>query len=322
MTPLLLIAALTLGQDRLVVVNKTDSTLSVLERDSGKSLAVIPVGKIPHEVAVTPDSKWAFTTDYDNKGKPPGHTVTVVDLVKLKNDGVIELSPNSKPHGAAVSADGKWLWVTCEGSSTVLKIDLATRTIAATIDTKETPTHLIALDEKNGRAFATSISAGSLVVIDTAKATILKKVSCGAGSEGIDSTSDGKYVLVSNGGAGTLTVLDAKTLETVKTLAVGKGPYRVRALPDGKRAIVPNIEGGDMTEVDLVKLEVTRRLTLDKEPIGVVTSADGKRAWVAATAADLIHVVDLVAWKVTGALTAGKEPDGMAFVKAVPVPAK
>src|SRR5688572_19335529 len=176
--------------DRLVVVNKSDSTLSVLERDSGKSLAVIPVGKTPHEVAVTPDSKWAFTSDYDGRGKPPGHTVTVVDLVALKADGVIELSPNSKPHGIAVSADGKWLWVTCEGSSTVLKIDLATRKIAATVDTGTSPTHLLALDEKNGRAYATSIDAGVLVVIDTEKASIVKKVPCGAGAEGIDSTAD------------------------------------------------------------------------------------------------------------------------------------
>ena len=76
----LLLAVPALAQERLVVVNKTDSTLSVLERDSGKSLAVMPTGKTPHEVAVTPDSKWAFTSDYDGKGQPPGHTVTVFDL--------------------------------------------------------------------------------------------------------------------------------------------------------------------------------------------------------------------------------------------------
>ena len=317
MNALFLAVVLSAAPDRLVVVNKSDSTLSVLERDSGKSLAVIPVGKTPHEVAVTPDSKWVFTSDYDGRGKPPGHTVTVVDLVALKADGVIELSPNSKPHGIAVSADGKWLWVTCEGSSTVLKIDLASRKIAATIDTGNSPTHLLALDEKNGRAYATSIDAGVLVVIDTEKASIVKKVTCGAGAEGIDSTADGKYVLVSNGGAGSLTVIDSAKLEPVKTLQVGKGPYRVRALPDSKRALVPNIKGGDMAEVDLTKLSVARRLKLGKEPIGVMVSADGKRAWVASSGSDVIHVVDLEAWKTLGTLTAGDEPDGMAFVKAL-----
>jgi YVTN family beta-propeller protein len=316
MNALFLLAVVTLSQERLVVVNKSDSTLSVLERDSGKSLAVIPVGKIPHEVAVTPDSKWAFTSDYDNKGQPPGHTVTVVDLIGLKPAGTIELSPNNKPHGIAVSGDGKWLWVTCEGSSTVLKIEVKTRKIVSTIDTGDSPTHLIALDEKNGRAYATSIKAGVLVVIDTAKASIVKKVPCGAGAEGIDSTADGKYVLVSNGDAGTLTVIDSKKLEPVKTLEVGKGPYRVRALPDSKRALVPNIEGGDMAEVDLAKLEVTRRLELGKDPIGIVASADSKRVWVASSGSDIIHVVDTEAWKTLGTVTAGDEPDGMAFVKA------
>src|SRR5262245_37859618 len=158
----LALATPALAQERLLVVNKTDSTLSVLERDSGKSLAVLPVGKTPHEVAVTPDSRWAFTSDYDGRGKPPGHTVTVLDLVKLAPAGTIDLTPNSKPHGIAVSADGKWLWVTCEGSHTVLKIDLATRKIVATVDTGDSPTHLLALDEKNGRAYATSIDAGNL----------------------------------------------------------------------------------------------------------------------------------------------------------------
>lgn len=319
MNALFLVVLAASPADRLVVVNKTDSTVSVLERDSGKSVAVIPVGKTPHEVAVTPDSKWAFTSDYDGRGKPPGHTVTVVDLVKLEKAGVIELSPNSKPHGIAVSSDGKWLWVTCEGSSTVLKISVETRKIEATIDTGDAPTHLVALDEKNRRAYATSIDAGKLVVIDTEKAAIVKKVPCGKGAEGIDSTSDGKYVLVSNGGAGTLTVIDSAKLEPVKTIPVGRGPYRVRALPDAKRALVPNIEGGDMAEVDLAKLSVARRLTLGKEPIGVVVSSDSKRAWVASSGSDVIHVVDLEAWKTLGTLTAGKEPDGMAFVKAVEV---
>jgi YVTN family beta-propeller protein len=315
MHALLAVISVMLGQDRLLVVNKFDSAVSVLERDSGRSLAVLPVGKNPHEIAATPDSRWALTTDYDGRGTPPGHTVTVLDLETFKPASVIELAPHSKPHGIAITSDGRWAWVTCEGSSTVLKLDLEKRAIAATVDTTDTPTHLLALDERNGRAYATSISAGVLVVIDTATARILKKVACGAGSEGIDSTPDGKYVLVSNGGAGTLTLIDAQSLEPLKTIKVGKGPFRVRALPDSKRALVPNIEGGDLAEVSLTKFEVTRRLPLGKDPIGIVVSQDGQKAWVASSGSNVIHIIDLQSWKKQGVLMAGKEPDGMVFVR-------
>ena len=44
----------------LVVLNKSEHTASLIDPDSGKMLAKLPVGRGPHEVIVSPDGRAAY----------------------------------------------------------------------------------------------------------------------------------------------------------------------------------------------------------------------------------------------------------------------
>lgn len=300
--------------DLLAVVNKSDSSLSLMDIASGRARAVVPTGKGPHEVVASPDGKYLFVSDYVGVPGDRGHTLTVIDVAGGKPSGTVELLPNRAPHGLAISRDGKWLWATCEVTRTIAKVDVNSRKLVNSIATGDAGTHMLALAEPTHKAYATSIDKGMVVVIDLSGEKDIKHVATGPGAEGITVTEDGKYVLVTNRQAGTLSAIDTSKDEVVKTIEVGKFPIRVKTIPSKPMALVTNMEGNEIVEVDTVRWTVTRRLGVGDKPVGVALYPRGDFAVVANTAANKLTLIDLKSWKRLRDIDAGKEPDGMAYV--------
>ena len=94
----------------LLVLNKQDDTLMMFDEPSHRSVATIPVGHEPHEVAATPDGRKAFVSNVGDD------TVSVVDLVHRKVATTIHADHLDQPHGLAVTPDGRTLLVTSEAS--------------------------------------------------------------------------------------------------------------------------------------------------------------------------------------------------------------
>ena len=135
----LLAATLTLGipavsADLLVVLNKSDHEAVLVDPGTLKPVAKLSTGRGPHEVAVSPDGRLAYVSNYGMYGvfregqrvNEPGNTLSVLDLEKRTVRDTFDLGSYAKPHGIAVSRDGKHLWVTCEDSQAVLELDAAT----------------------------------------------------------------------------------------------------------------------------------------------------------------------------------------------------
>src|SRR5215813_10907592 len=66
----------------LLVLNKNDATLSIIDPASGKTLGTVPTGEAPHELAVSTDGKLAFVANYG--AQTPGNTISVIDLATRK----------------------------------------------------------------------------------------------------------------------------------------------------------------------------------------------------------------------------------------------
>src|SRR5262249_23748474 len=98
------------SEGRLLVLNKKDATLQILDVPSYETLATIPVGREPHEVAVTPDGKKAYVSNVGDR------SVSVVDLGARRVARSIRADRLDVPHGLAVTPDGRSLLVTSEGS--------------------------------------------------------------------------------------------------------------------------------------------------------------------------------------------------------------
>lgn len=325
---LLLALAPAAPADTLLVANKAEATLSLVDLASGEVVATLPTGDGPHEVDVSPDGKTAVVANYF--GGRPGHTLTVVDVPGAKVLRTLDLGELTRPHGI-VFIDAQRVVVTCEGAGSVAVVNVKTGEVERRVATGQEVSHMVAVPRDGKRAYVANIGSGSMTVIDLAKGTKVGDVATGGGAEGVAVTPDGRWVWVSNRAADTVSLVDAKSLEKVADLPSASFPIRAEVTPDGKWVLVTNAESGTLTVIDAAERKVARTVDLgqgagDTEgklfgeqfgdssaPIGIEIARDGKTAWIAHANADVVQVVDLTTWKPSGVLRAGREPDGMAY---------
>jgi YVTN family beta-propeller protein len=296
----------------LLVVNKSESTLSFVHAPSRTEVAEVETGFAPHEVALSPDGRWAYVSDYGT-GPEPGNTVTIVDVAARSTVGTIDLGAHTRPHGITVAGDGS-VWVTTEGTAHLLKLDPETRTVVLEAETGQQVTHMVVVTSPLGRAFTANIGSGTVTAVDAETGEVLAHLRTGAGAEGLALSPDGQRVYVANRSAGTLSEIDVASSTVTRSLEVGDFPIRVEVMPDGSRALVSNAQANELAVVDLAQWTVERRIPVGAVPVGIQITPDGLQAYVANTQADKVSVVDLQRWEVVGEIVAGAEPDGMAWV--------
>lgn len=314
--------------DTLIVANKSDATVSLIDLDSGRVAATLPTGVGPHEVAVSPDGRLAAVADYGT-GPAPGSTLTVIDVPGARVVKTIDLGDYRRPHGLAWFAPDRLL-VTAEAQQALLEVDPESGAVRRAIATGQEVSHMVAVAPDASRAFVANIGSGTVTAIDLEAGEKLADVATGEGAEGVAVGADGKRVWVTNRAADTVSAVDAASLEVVATVEPGSFPIRAEVTPDGRWVLVSNARSGTITVIDAATAEVARTLELGVEardgagrlfqfgegspvPIGIQIAPDGRRAYVAAANADAIAVLDLEAWKIVGTLTAGREPDGMGY---------
>ena len=88
------------ARERILATVKSNVSLSAFDATSGDRLACVPVGTAriskPHEIAITNDGNHAFVSLYGDKDygpNAPDNRLAVVDLVRMKLVGHVDLGP-------------------------------------------------------------------------------------------------------------------------------------------------------------------------------------------------------------------------------------
>ena len=89
----LILSACPVHGETLLVGNKGEDTLSIIALDSGAELARVGTGRMPHEIAVSPDGRRAAVVAYG------GASIDIIDLKSRTRVETIDISPNRRPHG-------------------------------------------------------------------------------------------------------------------------------------------------------------------------------------------------------------------------------
>jgi YVTN family beta-propeller protein len=301
----------------LLVVNKQESTVAFVDTTTFQTLARVPVGRHPHEIAVAPDGGTAYVANYG-----AGDSVSVIDVARRREARRIVLGAYRDPHGIAVGDDGR-LYVTCEESRAVVVIDPDAGRVLRAVTTDQDTTHMLALAPRAPKLFTANLGGATATAIDLRAGKVLAQVPTGAGCEGIDVTPDGREVWTTNKAADTVTVIDAATDRVVATLPCGRRPIRVKFTPDGRRALVACARSDAVAVFDVARRAETHRIATGAAPIGMVIDPGGARAYAANSDADAISVLDLTALKEVARIPTGRDPDGLALVRTAPArPAK
>src|SRR5690349_16077699 len=297
----------------LLVLNKEDATLSIIDPGTLKTVAQIPTGEGPHEVVASDDGKMAFVANYG--GRTPGNTISVMDLVAQKELRRVDLVALRRPHGI-VFAEGK-VWFTAEQNRLVARYDPASNQIDWLLGIGQNGTHMLLFSKDRSLLFTSNIGSDSITVLQRGSDPSVwnaTNVSVGKGPEGGDISPDGREYWAANSGDGTVSIIDVATKKVLQTLDVRVNrSNRLKFTLDGKLVLISDLGNNALVVVDAASRKVVKRLNPGRQPEGILIAPDGARAYVAVAGEKNVAILDLKTLEVTASIPTGNGPDGMAW---------
>jgi YVTN family beta-propeller protein len=156
--------------------NVGPGSVSVLDMEGRKTIAVIPVSGHVQRISVSGDGKTVFTAD---QTKPQ---MAVIDASTNKVKDWIPLPANG--YGAAPTRDGHWLVVAMPSARQVAVVDLAAKKVAHTIDVPAAPQEV--LIRPDGRlAYISCDASRKVATIRTSDWKLDKLIDAGRGADGL-----------------------------------------------------------------------------------------------------------------------------------------
>ena len=143
------------GQPLVLVANKGDHTLGLIDPNAGRQVAAIDVGGVTgHEVIASRDGRLAYVPIYGNSGvgQPgtDGSQLAVIDLPSRKVVNTVDFGRGVRPHCVLLGPKDGLLYVTTEIDRAVTIIDPGTLKIVGKIPTTQPESHMLAIS-RDGR---------------------------------------------------------------------------------------------------------------------------------------------------------------------------
>lgn len=295
----------------LLVLNKAENSLAIVDPTSLKVVATVPTGEGPHEVVASADGKTAFVANYGT-GQVVGTSISIIDLATKKEIRRVDLGALRRPHGLAV-AGGK-LYFTCEVNRVVARYDPTLDKVDWLMGTGQDATHMLAMTPDQKKIYTANIRSNSITAMDlSAPPSSVTQIPVAPQPEGLDLRPDGKEVWVAHRGSGIVSVIDTVTKKAIETIKVGGDPYRIKITPDGKRALIANPQDSELIIVDTATRKELKRIAIAGMPGGIAVTSDSKHAAVTTIQLNGIAVIDLDTLAVIGKAETGKGPDGLTY---------
>ena len=302
-------------QGSLLVLNKSENTLAIIDPATLKVLARVPTGEAPHELTASADGRFAFVCNYGTAERP-GNTISVIDIASRKEVKRVDLGALLRPHG--ITESGGKIYFTIEGSRAVSRYDPVAGRVDWTMGTGQAGTHMVVVAPISGKIYTANRDSDTVSALDPAKgqsAWKITQIAVGKGPEGIGLSPDEREVWVAHRGDGGLSIIDTATDQVKETLKVGRAPIRVKFTPDGRRVLVSDSQGNEVIVFEAATRKELKRIAVGAVPAGILMQPDGRRAFVASTQANKVSVINLEDFTLAGTIEPGREPDGMAWAK-------
>ena len=285
-------ASQTSSAARLLVLLRNASALAIVDPASGKVLGRVPVGKDPHEVAVTPDGKMAFVAS-------PSEGISVIDVPAMKELRRVDTGTLSAPHDV-LYAGGK-VYFTAEGFKTIGRYDPAANRIEWMLGIGQDGTHMMVLAKDQQTMWVPNRGSNSISVIEGVAGGPPKFRTTaipvpGKTPEGLDLSPDGRELWTATRGDGGVSIIDTASRKVTQSFNLKlTDANRLKFTPDGKVLI---LDGGTGTLIvlDAASRKEIKRLKVapgDSGDGGIFVMPDGSRAYLGLRDDHSVVVIDL-----------------------------
>ena len=286
--------------------------------------------------------------------------VGVIDLDQMKLAKTFPIGADG-PRGLSLTADGKTLLVANKNTRDLAEIDTATGKVIRRLKIGKNPEYVRV---HGGFAYVTyepgeeggpppgvggkpdgkpqgSAAGGpggpggddddankppaEIAMVDLHAWRVVRSVTSGHETEGVEFSRDGKDMLVTNEGDDTVSIYNAHTGAPVRTvkLASGGRPRGIRLSPDGSVYVVTLESLSKFVVLDAHDFHVIKTVDTKLGPYGVAYGPDGKRLIVAAARDQTLQVFDGKTYEHVADVPVGKRcwhfsftPDGSKLMVA------
>ena len=308
------------SQGVLLVANKGDHTLGVIDPVAGKMIAAIAEdGVTGHEVVASPDGRRAFVPIYGDAGVgkagTDGQLIRVIDLAQRAVVGTIDLGKGVRPHCAVFGPKNGLLYVTTELKNSVVVIDPQTLKILGTIPTGQPESHMLAITGDGKRGYTANVAPGTVSVLDLVAKKVVAVIPVCKNTQRISLSMDDRWVFTADQTQPRLAVIDTQTNGIRQWIEMPGIGYGSAPTPDGRWLVIALFKANQVAVIDLTTMKVAHTLDVPRAPQEVVVRPDGAEAYVSCDASHQVAVIDTKNWKVKKLIEAGPGADGLAWAQ-------
>ncbi len=305
----------------LLVANKGDRTLGIIDPDSGRQLVAIPEGGVTgHEVIASPDGRFAYVPIYGDSGVgragSDGSSLVVVDLAARKVIGHVAFGHGVRPHCPMFGPKNGLLYVTTELDNTVSVIDPRDLKVVGSVPTGQADSHMLAITRDGRRGYTANVGPGTVSALDLETRKTIAVIPISRQTQRISLSADDKLVFTADQTKPHLAVIDTATNKLRQWIALPGSGYGTAPTPDGRYLIVAIPTRNLVAVVDLHSMEVVRSIEVPRAPQEVLVSPDGRVAYVSCDASHQIAEIAIQDWTVKRLIEAGRGADGLAWARA------
>jgi DNA-binding beta-propeller fold protein YncE len=308
-------------QGRLLVTQKGDTSLAIVDPAAGKVIASVPEGGVTgHEVIASPDGRLAYVPIYGNSGvgKPgtDGRNMVVIDIASQKVVGNLDFGHPVRPHMPIFGPKDGLLYVTTELDQAITLIDPKALKIVGSIPTGQPQSHMLALSHDGRRGYTANVGPGTVSVLDIPARKTLAIIPISGATQRISISNDDRWVFTADQKEPRLAVIDTATNQVKSWVPLDGLGYGSAPTPDGRWLLIAIPDKNKVDVIDLKTMKAAPSVAVCSDPQETLVRPDGKTAYVSCAGSNQVAEIDLASWKVARLIATGKSTDGLAWAEA------
>ena len=271
------------------IANGKAQVVTVVDTAVNQVTATIPIPAGPPQfLAFAPDGRTLYVSIFNEQ-----RTIHSIDVLDTASNTVVATIPQpARPYLAAVSRDGKRIYVPNHDTASVSVIGTDTNTVIAEVKVAPNP-HWVAFSRDGTRAYTANHESNVVSVIDTTTLEVLATIPVGASPHSISVHPSLPLVANVNYDGGTMSVIDTNTNKVLATIPVGQHPQDIAWAPDGRFAYVVNEGSNSVTVVNARTNQVTATIPTGANPTSIAVLPNGRQAFVSNLDSGTLTVLEL-----------------------------
>ena len=302
----------------LLVANKGEHTLGIVDPSSGKQVAAVDEGGVTgHEVIASPDGRTAYVPIYGNSGvgKPgtDGTHIVAIDLASQKITGNVDFGHGVRPHCPMFGPKNGLLYVSTELDEAISIIDPHSLKIVGKVPTGAKESHMFSITSDGKRAYTANVGPGTVSALDLVGKKTIAVIPVAKQVQRMSLSADDKYAFTSDVDAPRLAVIDTAANKVKQWIDLPAPGYGSAVSRDNKWLVIAIPTAHKVAAVDLATMKVAHTVDVPATPQETLIRPDQKVAYVSCDASSKVAEIDLGTWKVTRLIDTGKGADGLAW---------